>query len=58
MKEIEPFRTTGVYANSLADSGEDVARAIYGDAKYERLRALKRTWDPDNVFHLNQNIRP
>jgi FAD/FMN-containing dehydrogenase len=58
MKGIEPFRTTGVYANALGDSGEEVARAIYGDAKYERLRALKRTWDPDNVFHLNQNIRP
>lgn len=58
VKGIEPFRTTGVYANSLGDSGEEVARAIYGDAKYERLRALKRAWDPDNVFHLNQNIRP
>ncbi len=58
MTTIEPFRTTGVYANSLGDAGEDVARAIYGDAKYERLRALKRTWDPDNVFRLNQNIRP
>ena len=36
MTRIEPFRTTGVYANSLGDSGEDVARAIYGDTKYER----------------------
>ncbi len=58
MKGIEPYRTTGVYANSLGDAGEDIARAIYGDAKYERLRALKRTWDPDNVFRLNQNIQP
>jgi FAD/FMN-containing dehydrogenase len=58
MKGIEPYRTTGVYANSLGDAGEDVARAIYGDAKYERLRALKRVWDPSNVFRLNQNIRP
>jgi hypothetical protein len=58
MQGIEPFRTLGVYANSLGDAGDDVARAIYGDAKYERLRALKRTWDPDNVFRLNQNIRP
>jgi FAD/FMN-containing dehydrogenase len=38
--------------------GDDVARTIYGDAKYERLVALKREWDPDNVFRLNQNIRP
>jgi FAD/FMN-containing dehydrogenase len=58
MAGIEPFRTTGVYANSLGDAGEDVARAIYGDAKYERLRDVKRAWDPDNVFRLNQNIRP
>ena len=37
---------------------DDVARMIYGDAKYERLVALKREWDPDNVFRLNQNITP
>jgi FAD/FMN-containing dehydrogenase len=42
----------------MGDAGEDVARLIYGDAKYERLRALKRTWDPENIFRLNQNIRP
>jgi hypothetical protein len=58
MTRIEPFRSTGVYANSMGDAGEDVARVIYGDAKYERLRALKRTWDPANVFRLNQNIQP
>jgi FAD/FMN-containing dehydrogenase len=35
-----------------------VARTVYGDAKYERLVALKRRWDPDNVFRLNQNVQP
>ena len=35
-----------------------MVRSIYGDAKYERLVELKRAWDPDNVFRLNQNIRP
>jgi hypothetical protein len=30
---------------------------VYGDAKYDRFVALKRAWDPDNAFRLNQNIR-
>jgi len=45
----------------LPENGYDqapVARQIYGDAKYERLRDLKRAWDPDNVFRMNQNIQP
>jgi FAD/FMN-containing dehydrogenase len=55
---VEPFATTGRYVNDVAETGSDVARSIYGDAKYDRLVALKRAWDPDNVFRLNQNIRP
>jgi FAD/FMN-containing dehydrogenase len=58
MAALKPFTTAGNYVNDVVESGEDVVRAIYGDAKYERLRALKRTYDPDNVFRLNQNIRP
>ena len=56
---VEPYRVSGGYVNDVSEAGDDaLVRSVYGDAKYERLVALKRTWDPDNVFRLNQNIRP
>jgi hypothetical protein len=58
MAALKPFTTAGHYVNDVVEQGNDVVRAIYGDAKYDRLRALKRAHDPDNVFRLNQNIRP
>jgi hypothetical protein len=42
----------------MVEQGDDIVRSIYGDAKYGRLRSLKRTHDPDNVLRMNQNIRP
>ena len=45
-------------ANDMVGSGDDVVRSIYGDAKYRRLVDLKRTYDPDNVFRMNQNVKP
>jgi FAD/FMN-containing dehydrogenase len=57
LAEVSPFATEGRYVNDVAETG-DVARGIYGDAKYERLVALKGVWDPENVFRLNQNVRP
>jgi FAD/FMN-containing dehydrogenase len=56
--EAQPYESSGRYVNDVAEVEDGLARAIYGDAKYERLVALKREWDPDNVFRLNQNIRP
>ena len=54
---LEPWHTS-VYVNFLMDEGEDRIRAAYGGEKYDRLKALKRRYDPDNVFRLNQNIAP
>ncbi len=49
---------TSVYVNFLMDEGAERVRQAYGSAKYERLRRLKRAYDPENVFRLNQNITP
>jgi FAD/FMN-containing dehydrogenase len=58
MAALEPFTAAGHYVNDVIETGRDVVRGVYGDAKYERLVALKRAFDPDNVFRLNQNIEP
>jgi FAD/FMN-containing dehydrogenase len=55
---MDPFAATGHYVNDIVETGEEMARSVYGSAKYDRLVALKREWDPDNVFRLNQNIQP
>jgi FAD/FMN-containing dehydrogenase len=55
---MQPYSTGNVYVNFLMDEGQDRVRAAYGPEKYERLVALKNTYDPSNFFHLNQNIKP
>jgi FAD/FMN-containing dehydrogenase len=47
----------GAYVNVLGDEGEAGVRRAYPAEMLARLAALKRRYDPDNVFHLNQNIR-
>ena len=54
---LEPWHTS-VYVNFLMDEGEDRVREAYGAEKYNRLRTLKRRYDPENFFRLNQNIAP
>jgi len=55
---LDPFRE-GVYVNFLGgDEDPGRVREAYGDALYARLVGVKRRYDPDNVFHHNQNIHP
>jgi len=58
---MQPYSTGGVYVNYLgqeADEGVERIKAAYGPEKYQRLASLKKKYDPDNLFRLNQNIRP
>ena len=55
---LSEHTTGGAYVNFLSDEGPDRVRAAYGDEAYARLQALKRTYDPDNAFHRNQNVVP
>ena len=50
--------SVGVYANFLEDEGDDRIRSAYPADTYARLADVKRRYDPRNLFHLNQNIRP
>lgn len=52
------LKSNGVYSNFLGDEGESRIRQAYPGSTYERLVAVKRQYDPTNVFRLNQNIRP
>jgi Berberine and berberine like len=54
---LSPYHTS-VYVNFLMDEGQERIQQAYGPAKYQRLRALKQKYDPDNFFRLNQNIPP
>lgn len=54
---LEPHHTS-VYVNFLMEEGEERIRQAYGAKKHDTLKALKSRYDPDNLFRLNQNIRP
>ncbi|HLJ81344.1 MAG TPA: BBE domain-containing protein, partial [Ktedonobacterales bacterium] len=54
---LAPHARKGIYVNFLGDEGEERIRASYGD-NYDRLVVLKNRYDPTNVFHRNQNIKP
>jgi FAD binding domain/Berberine and berberine like len=52
-----PYSAGGAYINFMMDEGQDRVRATYGP-NYQRLTEVKATYDPSNVFRINQNIRP
>ncbi|MGP0083238.1 MAG: BBE domain-containing protein [Steroidobacteraceae bacterium] len=55
---VHKFNPGGGYVNFMdADEGEARVKASYGE-HYERLAAIKRKYDPANLFRVNQNIRP
>lgn len=54
---LHPFSAGGAYVNFMMDEGEDRVKATYRD-NYARLAAIKKKYDPTNVFRVNQNIKP
>lgn len=51
------YSAGGAYVNFMMDEGQERVQATYRD-NYARLAAVKKAYDPDNFFHVNQNIRP
>jgi FAD/FMN-containing dehydrogenase len=54
---LHPYSMGGAYVNMMMDEGQERVQASYG-GNYERLKQIKRTYDPNNLFHTNQNIQP
>ena len=54
---LHPFSAGGAYVNFMMDEGEERVKSTYG-ANYDRLVMIKNKYDPENVFRVNQNIKP
>jgi FAD/FMN-containing dehydrogenase len=54
---LHPYSAGGAYVNFLMDEGSERVAATYR-GNYDRLRMVKSAYDPDNLFHVNQNIPP
>ena len=55
---LRPYATGDTYLNFVGDEGQERVRGAFGEANYARLARVKDEWDPDNVFHGNQSVRP
>ena len=56
-EELHPYSAGGAYVNFMMDEGEERVKATYGE-NYERLVEIKNKYDPNNLFRVNQNIKP
>ena len=56
-EDLHPTSAGGAYVNFMMDEGQDRVEASYR-GNYARLASVKAQYDPENVFHINQNIRP
>ena len=56
-EELHPTSAGGAYVNFLMNEGQDRVKASYR-GNYTRLAQIKDRYDPDNIFHINQNIQP
>ena len=56
-EELHPHSAGGAYVNFMMDEGQERVRATYRD-NYDRLSKVKAKYDPDNLFRVNQNIKP
>ena len=54
---LHPYSSGGVYLNFIMDEGQERIKASYGE-NYERLLEIKKKYDPENFFKVNQNIKP
>ncbi len=55
---LAPYSRRATHPNHVSADRQDRVRSFYGTETYDRLVAVKNRWDPNNVFHHNQNIRP
>jgi len=54
---LHPYSAGGAYVNFMMEEGFDRIRATYRD-NYDRLASIKARYDPNNLFRVNQNIKP